>query len=119
MGPSDDEVKIFNTSSRRVSIESFWMDDTEITNNEYRQFVYWVRDSIARTLLAQVYPEFMYTETAKGVPLTQPIINWREKINWRNEDHLQAIDDLFMPEHERFAFTRRLIPESWFMTTDG
>ncbi len=55
MGPSDDEVKIFNTSSRRVSIESFWMDDTEITNNEYRQFVYWVRDSIARTLLAQVY----------------------------------------------------------------
>ncbi len=108
MGPSDDEVKIFNTSSRRVSIESFWMDDTEITNNEYRQFVYWVRDSIARTLLAQVYPEFMYTETPKGVPLTQPIINWREKINWRNEDHLQAIDDLFMPEHERFAFTREI-----------
>ena len=27
------------------------MDDTEITNNEYRQFVYWVRDSIAHTIM--------------------------------------------------------------------
>ena len=27
------------------------MDDTEITNNEYRQFVYWVKDSLAHNLL--------------------------------------------------------------------
>jgi formylglycine-generating enzyme len=56
IGPSDDEVKTFGEKSRRVSVEAFWMDDTEITNNEYRQFVYWVRDSIARQLLGQTYP---------------------------------------------------------------
>ena len=33
------------------------MDQTEITNNEYRQFVHWVRDSIARTLLAENFDE--------------------------------------------------------------
>ena len=27
------------------------MDETEITNNEYRQFTNWVRDSIKATLL--------------------------------------------------------------------
>jgi hypothetical protein len=27
------------------------MDATEITNDEYRQFVYWVRDSIAASIL--------------------------------------------------------------------
>jgi sulfatase modifying factor 1 len=27
------------------------MDDTEITNNEYRQFVEWVRDSIAHEMM--------------------------------------------------------------------
>ena len=27
------------------------MDDTEITNNEYRQFVHWVRDSIVLAAL--------------------------------------------------------------------
>ncbi len=34
-----------------VTVDAFWMDETEITNNEYRQFVNWVRDSIALTNL--------------------------------------------------------------------
>ena len=33
---------------RTLTMSSFWMDQTEITNNEYRQFVHWVRDSIIR-----------------------------------------------------------------------
>ena len=47
IGPSDDEINEF-TRTKTVSVEAFWMDDTEITNNEYRQFVFWVRVSIAR-----------------------------------------------------------------------
>ena len=35
----------------KVTVDAFWMDETEVTNNEYRQFVNWVRDSIAYTLL--------------------------------------------------------------------
>ena len=30
------------------------MDETEITNSEYRQFVFWVRDSILRFNLAEM-----------------------------------------------------------------
>ena len=30
-----------------TTVNAFWMDETEITNSEYKQFVYWVRDSIA------------------------------------------------------------------------
>ena len=33
------------------SVQAFYMDATEISNNEYRQFVHWVRDSIAREKL--------------------------------------------------------------------
>ena len=33
---------------RRVSFDAFWMDQTEVTNAKYRQFVYYVRDSIIR-----------------------------------------------------------------------
>ena len=36
-----------------VTVSSFYMDDTEITNAEYRQFINYVRDSVARTLLAE------------------------------------------------------------------
>ncbi len=52
MGPSDEDVSYaFTARNRQISINGFWMDATEITNNEYRQFVYWVRDSIAATIL--------------------------------------------------------------------
>src|SRR6188768_621739 len=48
MGPSDEDVNFnFTARNKQVSINGFWMDATEITNNEYRQFVVWVRDSLA------------------------------------------------------------------------
>ena len=31
---------------REISVDAFWMDETEVTNSKYRQFVLWVRDSI-------------------------------------------------------------------------
>jgi sulfatase modifying factor 1 len=48
MGPSDEDINYaFTARNKQVSINGFWMDATEITNNEYRQFTDWVRDSIA------------------------------------------------------------------------
>lgn len=38
--------------TKEISVESFWMDETEVTVSEYKQFVYWVRDSIIRERLA-------------------------------------------------------------------
>lgn len=37
------------TPVKEISVDGFWMDDTEITNSEYKQFVAYVRDSILRT----------------------------------------------------------------------
>ncbi len=55
MGPSDEDPAYqFSARNRTVSISGFWMDATEITNNEYRQFVYWVRDSVAARKLGYV-----------------------------------------------------------------
>ena len=52
MGPSDQDVPFANVSTnQRVSVGAFYMDETEITNNEYRQFENWVVDSIIRTKL--------------------------------------------------------------------
>ncbi|HNF37902.1 MAG TPA: SUMF1/EgtB/PvdO family nonheme iron enzyme, partial [Chitinophagaceae bacterium] len=55
MGPSDeDPAYAFSARNRSVSISGFWMDATEITNNEYRQFVTWVRDSLVGKELGMV-----------------------------------------------------------------
>ena len=54
MGSSDEDViGAKDNFTRTVTMRSFWMDETEITNSEYRQFVEWVKDSIIRTELAK------------------------------------------------------------------
>jgi sulfatase modifying factor 1 len=52
MGPSDQDIILHSELPvKTVSVDAFWMDETEITNNEYRQFVYWVKDSLLRQAL--------------------------------------------------------------------
>lgn len=102
IGPSDQEADNANTPVKTVSVTSFWMDDTEITNNEYRQFVYWVRDSIARQLLSEIIPEFLVTEGKKGDILETPHLNWLEPIEWKNSDYQSALEEMYIPEAERF-----------------
>ncbi|MBM3428074.1 MAG: gliding motility-associated lipoprotein, partial [Bacteroidetes bacterium] len=47
MGPSDQDVPYaLNNRAKTVTIPAFYIDQTEISNNEYRQFVYWVKDSL-------------------------------------------------------------------------
>ena len=49
MGKSgDDFVAVGDAPTKTVTVRSFYMDETEITNSEYRQFVEWVRDSTIR-----------------------------------------------------------------------
>ncbi len=120
MGPSDDEITPIGTPSRVVSQDAFWMDDTEITNNEYRQFTYWVRDSIARRLLGDSNPDFLISEDINGVPIKNPRLNWTEEIDWKDPDYQMALEDLYIPEEERFAYkkeidSRKLIYEYYWV----
>ncbi len=48
-GQSDEDIfHTYMQPNKQISVHAMWMDDTEITNNEYRQFVEYVKDSIAR-----------------------------------------------------------------------
>ena len=48
---------------RNISVDGFWMDQHEVSNAKYRQFVNWVRDSIIRERLAD--PAYGGDETYK------------------------------------------------------
>ena len=53
VGPAaNDSVDNIRADQRGISVDAFWMDQTEITNSKYKQFVFWVRDSIIRERLA-------------------------------------------------------------------
>ena len=65
--------------SREISVDGFWMDQKEVTNSMYRQFVYWVRDSIIRERLADPNyageEEYKITEDLEGNPLEKPYLD--------------------------------------------
>jgi gliding motility-associated lipoprotein GldK len=101
MGPSDQDVPYsLVAQSRSVSVKAFYMDQTEITNNEYRQFVEWVRDSLAHRLIGgdHLIEEGEYGER----------INWKKKIKWDDEANVEILNELFLPESERFYRRKEL-----------
>lgn len=89
-----------NEPSKEISIEAFWMDENEVTNSKYKQFVFWVRDSIIRERLADpAYggdETFRIEEDEEGNPI-EPHLNWRRPIPWRKptEDQLVAINSVY------------------------
>ncbi len=68
MGKADDDLAGINDApAKTVTVRSFYMDETEITNSEYRQFVNWVRDSTIRTKLAILADEVGATPGDGGI----------------------------------------------------
>ena len=111
MGVGDQDVPYAHINDpRTVSVSAFYMDETEITNNEYRQFVFWVRDSIARRKLGDVKPEeYLIEENKKtGETYDPPFLNWKTELKWNGEEEREALADMFLPEHERY-FRRKEI----------
>lgn len=131
MGPNDEDIAFAITAqAKTVSVDPFWMDITEITNNEYRQFVYWVRDSIVRRMLVKNDVEGYKAEmdeerTYDGYDHDDPetcFLNWETEIQWNSEDeeYQDAMKDIFLPVHERFyrrkeVDSRKLIYEHYWV----
>lgn len=120
-GPSEqDAMYQMNTLSKTVTVDAFWMDQTEITNNKYRQFVYWVRDSILRTKLGEEgiegYEFFQVDE--EGNQIEPNILNWEEKIDMKDENILAVVETMYYPPQERFnnrkEFDTRLLNYSYY-----
>ena len=128
MGPSDQDVPFaLNTRSKTVSIPAFYIDVHEISNNEYRQFTNWVKDSLFRNTLAEDDNEdFFFAEDALGRELDRfidkgYILNWETPINWEDEDIFDLLyDEYFLQGSDQFYNeasydTRKLNYRYWWM----
>lgn len=81
-----------------ATVEAFWMDETEITNNEYKQFVFWVRDSIAYTHLVEAgLTDFAIQPRNEEFDEENFVINWKKKIPWtsKEEEITEALEPMF------------------------
>jgi formylglycine-generating enzyme len=105
MGQSDqDAIFAMNTVSKSVTVEAFWMDQTEISNNKYRQFVYYVRDSILRTKLgeAAIADRNYYQVDKDGNVLDPKVLDWEEKIDFEEDATKAVVEEMYYPPEERF-----------------
>ena len=106
MGAGDqDAAYSYTYSAKNITVSSFYMDETEITNNEYRQFVEWVRDSIAHVLLGEAeveeenehFVKYGKGHEEEGEFMEPRFINWRTKIDWDsdNEEYRAALSPIY------------------------
>ncbi|MDQ3141000.1 MAG: formylglycine-generating enzyme family protein, partial [Bacteroidota bacterium] len=96
IGQNDQDM--FNThiqKAKAISISGFYMDDTEITNNEYRQFTDWVRDSIAHTALGHLI------DSEDG---STQLVDWEQEIDWSDE----TLTDLYFQGADAFKGVKEL-----------
>ncbi|TDG37840.1 gliding motility-associated lipoprotein [Pedobacter changchengzhani] len=87
MGGSDEDITFSqNGPSRMTTISAFYMDQTEISNAEYRQFTNWVRDSIAVTMMGMPAQFTKQPKNAASAGLGgSKFIDWKKVgVNGRN-----------------------------------
>jgi len=104
MGPSDEDINYnFTARNKEVSISGFWMDKTELTNNQYRQFVYWVRDSLAAIRLGYV----------KTSPAGDTAVDWKKasSIKWGDKNTLEKLNDLILTPDNRLYSKMDIDPD--------
>jgi len=103
IGQSDQDV--FSTHMQRpksISIHGFYMDDTEITNNEYRQFVNYVRDSIAHAMMGDYTTDEFENE----------ILDWEYELDYNDE----GLDDMYYQGDNAFSGKRDFDTEQFNFT---
>jgi gliding motility-associated lipoprotein GldK len=103
MGPSDEDVNFnFTARNKQVSINGFWMDATEVTNNEYRQFIGWVRDSLAAK-------ELNYGKEVDGTF----VVDWKKAktIKYADKSTLEKISKLTLTPDNRLYGKNEVDPE--------
>ncbi len=95
MGSNDQDILFAaNSGTRMITVDAFWMDQTEITNFEYRQFVNYVKDSILRRIIAETNPEFLVEGDPMDDQGAQPALNWKAKINMKDENVRAAMNSM-------------------------
>lgn len=104
-GNEQDVPMAMITPNKQVSVVAFYMDETEITNNEYRQFVESVLDSMFRERLGEENPEdYWYSNDETG----EHMINYITKIRPEDFEQNEAIKELYYNQEETYYRTKQI-----------
>jgi len=87
MGANGENTPYSSGKKRTITMSSFWMDQTEVTNDEYRQFVHWVRDSIIRkNIITSFADDYTGDDTEEAEEIAFSYGLWRVSRDWEPMD---------------------------------
>lgn len=113
---------------KTVTVSSFFMDEAEVTNAEYRVFINYVRDSIVRTLLAEsdsgeegvssyaylgkkaesknAYQEYLETIEGREGYNGSKRLDWSVPLQWNpnnypNAHYAEILESMYLPPSQR------------------
>ena len=105
IGQSDQDIfSSYIQRQKSVSITGFYMDETEISNNEYRQFVEWVRDYKAHEIMGD------YIEDDYG----NEDIDWEMDLDYEDE----TLDEMYFTRDMSLSGRREINPSLLDYTYD-
>jgi sulfatase modifying factor 1 len=117
MGQVDQDVTISQFGqNKQVTISAFYMDETEITNSEYKQFVNWVRDSIAIKRMDTKAEKYFLKPKGKDAATGDKFIDWKKvssgKGIWADKTLTEDLNKaMYYQDNERFFGKKELIVE--------
>lgn len=112
VGGSDEDIfSTLTATPKPITVDAFWMDETEVTNGEYRNFTNYVKEYNLRKELGYEILEDEY-----GNPLNEPRIDWSQKISYKDQNVQDIISSMmYSPEEsvmgKREVDVRRLVYE--------
>lgn len=103
MGSNDENISWSdNINKKTVTIQTFWMNQTEVTNLSYRKFVNWVRDSVVRVALGKTDEAYLIKEDADGNLIEPAVLNWKEPIDLKDPEKRKVFEDaIYYPKEQR------------------
>jgi formylglycine-generating enzyme required for sulfatase activity len=110
MGASDEQIDKSQVNFKKVvSVQSFWMDRTEVTNEQYRKFVNYVADSMKYLVL--------YT-TSKNLTQSDPEDTLH--VNWKNINQINKSLPKALAEFQKYRSNKNTpsIPASAKLIND-
>ena len=97
MGTIDDPYGVKDAPRKEVTIKKFLIDESEVSNKEYRRFVKYVRDSITRTKLARLAEDLGLTAEDEGIGRYAflPLDTAKVADKYYYENYLLFSDDIY------------------------